>query len=248
MAGGGSGFCCGEGLLDKFFGGLSPFAGCPTTIVPSPFFPQDVNSNTMIGAHGYCTQELVNLALTGGLLSLSSLINPERTVVRRSILAFPTDPTSTKKHATHPAHQKGRACSNVFDGQKDLGEGMLLKGLTKRSDPTQVDPPSFSSAYLFPFLLPTFSSQVGFISLFEHYEYVHHHPISSHLIYPLPSGMHSPGRMLFVCLSFCHIFCLLCLSFVPSHLVTFEWATITRRRYTPSGSCVANHTTPLSFH
>ena len=104
------------------------------TIVPSPFFPQDVNSNTMIGAHGYCTQELVNLALTGGLFSSSSLVNPERTVVRRSILAFPTDPTSTKKHATHPAHEKGRACSNVFDGQKDLGEGMLLKGLTKRSD------------------------------------------------------------------------------------------------------------------
>jgi len=25
----------------------------------------------------------------------------------------------------------GRACSNVHDGDKDMGEGMILKGLTR---------------------------------------------------------------------------------------------------------------------
>lgn len=58
--------------------------------------------SSLIGAHSYCTQELVNLALIG------------------------------------------RARSNVFDGTKDLG-GMILRGIDERSN-------------------------IGFLSLFEHYE------------------------------------------------------------------------------
>jgi hypothetical protein len=59
-------------------------------------------ATSLIGAHSYCTQELVNLALTG------------------------------------------RARSNVFNGSKDLG-GLVLRGIDRKS-------------------------QIGFLSLFEHYE------------------------------------------------------------------------------
>jgi len=64
----------------------------------------DLEGNTLIGSHGYCTQDMVNLALTGV------------------------------------------ACSNVFDGEKDF-DGMLLKGIKQRS-------------------------QIGFLSLFEHYDHM----------------------------------------------------------------------------
>lgn len=40
----------------------------------------------------------------------------------------------------------GRACSNVHDGDKDLGDGMILKGLHRQSD-------------------------VGFLTFFEHFGY-----------------------------------------------------------------------------
>jgi len=67
----------------------------------------DEKNATLIGAHGYCTQELVNLCLTG------------------------------------------KAVSNVFDGNMELDSGgdekSLLKGIGKQSD-------------------------IGLLSLFEHYE------------------------------------------------------------------------------
>lgn len=65
----------------------------------------DMEGTTLIGSHGYCTQELVNLAL------------------------------------------QGTACSNVFDGDKTIDESMILRGVQQRS-------------------------QIGFLTLFEHYEYV----------------------------------------------------------------------------
>ena len=40
----------------------------------------------------------------------------------------------------------GRGSSNVHDGDKDMGEGLVLKGIQKKSD-------------------------VGFLTLFEHYGY-----------------------------------------------------------------------------
>lgn len=64
----------------------------------------DLEGSTLIGGHGYCTQELVNLLLSG------------------------------------------RARSNVFNGEKDM-DGMILKGLDRRCD-------------------------IGFLTLFEHYEYM----------------------------------------------------------------------------
>ena len=66
----------------------------------------DDPKSTLIGVHGYCTQEMVNLFLTG------------------------------------------KASSNVFDGNLELGdkpgEKTLLRGVSKRA-------------------------QIGFLSLFEHY-------------------------------------------------------------------------------
>jgi len=40
----------------------------------------------------------------------------------------------------------GKACSNVHDGDKDMGEGMILKGLEQQSE-------------------------IGFLTFFEHYGY-----------------------------------------------------------------------------
>ena len=40
----------------------------------------------------------------------------------------------------------GKACSNVHDGDKDMGDGLMLKGVTK-------------------------SSEIGFLTFFEHYGY-----------------------------------------------------------------------------
>ena len=40
----------------------------------------------------------------------------------------------------------GRACSNVHDGDKDMGEGLVLKGITRQSE-------------------------IGFLTFFEHYGY-----------------------------------------------------------------------------
>lgn len=40
----------------------------------------------------------------------------------------------------------GRACSNVHDGDRDMGEGMILKGLNRQSE-------------------------IGFLTFFEHYGY-----------------------------------------------------------------------------
>ncbi|XP_038611659.1 LOW QUALITY PROTEIN: probable ubiquitin carboxyl-terminal hydrolase MINDY-4 [Tachyglossus aculeatus] len=78
----------------------------------------DVPTNHLIGAHGYCTQELVNLLLTG------------------------------------------RAVSNVFDGvmELDSGDGSMapLRGITARSD-------------------------IGLLSLFEHYDVCQ---VGSHLKTP----------------------------------------------------------------
>ena len=66
----------------------------------------DVPTNTVIGRHGYCTQELVNLLLTGS------------------------------------------AASNVFNGTVRLGDGAdvtVLRGVQQRSE-------------------------IGLLSLFEHYK------------------------------------------------------------------------------
>ena len=40
----------------------------------------------------------------------------------------------------------GKACSNVHDGDKDMGDNFILKGIHKQSE-------------------------IGFLTLFEHYEY-----------------------------------------------------------------------------
>ncbi|XP_060051782.1 probable ubiquitin carboxyl-terminal hydrolase MINDY-4 isoform X2 [Erinaceus europaeus] len=83
---------------------LSAILSRTTELVRQDF---DVPTSHLIGAHGYCTQELVNLLLTG------------------------------------------RAVSNVFNDTVELNSGdgsvTLLKGITARSD-------------------------VGFLSLFEHYD------------------------------------------------------------------------------
>lgn len=74
---------------------------------------RDDPTATLIGQHSYCTQEMVNLVLSG------------------------------------------RARSNVFNGERDM-DGSMLRGIDKRCS-------------------------VGFLSLFEHYEYIE---VGSHLKTP----------------------------------------------------------------
>ena len=64
----------------------------------------DMAGNTLLNEHGYASQELINLMLSG------------------------------------------QAKSNVHDGERDLGDNFILKGIEKQTD-------------------------VGFLTLFEHYEY-----------------------------------------------------------------------------
>ncbi len=65
----------------------------------------DNQENNVIGLHGHCTQELVNLFLTG------------------------------------------KASSNTFDGENDIGDGCILRGVTEQSE-------------------------FGFLTIFEHYRYM----------------------------------------------------------------------------
>lgn len=86
----------------------------------------DDKGANLIGAHGYCTQEMVNLALTG------------------------------------------QARSNVFNGERDMGEGMLIRGVTGRQE-------------------------IGFLTLFEHYKYMEvgsHYKQPEHPIWVVFSESH----------------------------------------------------------
>ncbi|OQS00966.1 hypothetical protein ACHHYP_02052 [Achlya hypogyna] len=76
----------------------------PATVAADMDAP-DGATPTLIGAHDYCTQEIVNLLLVG------------------------------------------YACSNVFDGTQDLGDGLVLRGIAHQGP-------------------------VGFLTLFEAYEYM----------------------------------------------------------------------------
>jgi len=121
----------------------------------------DESSNSLMGMHGYCTQELVNLILTGadrtrsaeGLKELFSQAWFPSMLPTMQGHAWASDMGGPKAvPASHPLLtplaplHAGRASSNVFDGDKAL-DGAKLGGISS-------------------------PCRLGLLTLFEWYKYV----------------------------------------------------------------------------